>query len=58
MAGEEEMGSCAITTGTSQDIFHVVTMSFAQDQQVKMMLSKVPMHVRCCAQVRCNHDGK
>ena len=58
MAGEEGMGSCAITTGTSQDSFHVISMSFAQTKHTKKMLSKWPTHVRCCVQVSCYYDGK
>ena len=58
MVGKEAMGSCAITSGPSPGSFHVVTTSFAQAQQGKKRLLKVPMHLRCCAQVSCNYDEK
>ena len=52
------MASCAITTETSKNSFHVMATSFAQAQQGKKRLLKVPMHVYCCAQVSCNYDEK
>ena len=54
MAGEEGMGSCAITTVPSKDLFHVTTGNFAQVQQAKNRLLKVLWHIGCCAHVSCN----
>ena len=58
MVEKKGMGLCAITTGTSQDSFHVMRTSFAQVQQAKKKLLKVPMHIHCCAQVSYNHGEK
>ena len=56
MAGEEGMGSCAITTVPTKDLYHVITTSIALVQQAKKRLFKLVKHIHCCAQVSCQYD--